>query len=277
MPSLQSAMDLVKAIAGIAQGVQDWLVAKGLIETTQQTPAIAQLPSVRAALLEAEKEAAAKKQAAIDMAATEAEFGGAAAIDIQGQIYDAAIGGGPTGSGFSNVISEGVARAGVDTTGGVTLKNIAAGIQAGAALLNSRGGFPVCAACNPISIIAGLVSKAGNFSIRDIPNFKGVTVPTYDLDGVQNGTEVVTVLLGNASTLPVKPEQIELPPSPNVPVQPKPTIVMPLGLAAKINQNAFPSLGNGLFGAIMENSIPAPDATADQALAEAAAERGQVG
>ena len=90
MASLNDAMGLVRAIAGIAKGVQEWLVAKGIIDTTQQTPAITQLPSVRAALIEAEKEAAAAKQAAIDLAATEAEFGGIAAIDIQGQIYDAA-------------------------------------------------------------------------------------------------------------------------------------------------------------------------------------------
>ena len=271
MASLNDAMGLVRAIAGIAKGVQEWLVAKGIIDTTQQTPAITQLPSVRAALIEAEKEAAAAKQAAIDLAATEAEFGGIAAIDIQGQIYDAAIGGGSTGSGFSNVISEGIARAGTNTTGGVTLKNIIGGIQAGAALLNSRGGFPVCAGLNPVSIIAGLASKGGNFGIRDIPNFKGVTVPTYDEDGVQNGTEVVPVLFGNASTLPVKPEQIEPPPPLNIPVQPRATNVMPSALIANLTDPA------GLFKSVMENSIPSPDATADEALAEAAAERGQVG
>ena len=46
---------------------------------------------------------------------------------------------------------------------------------------------------------------------------------------------------------------------------------MPSALIANLTDPA------GLFKSVMENSIPSPDATADEALAEAAAERGQVG
>jgi hypothetical protein len=256
MAGLSDALGPLKLLSRVAKGIQEWLVQQGVIETTQQTPAITQLPSVRAALLEAEKEAAAAKQNALEAAAKAAEFGGYAPTDIQGQIYDAAVGG--LQGGGTTILPVGAIKAASGIVGDLsnlanqgtaarTIEQVLSGITQVCQSINSNNGIPICSGLDPQAMFNAAVAKGlspEGLDIADIPNYKGITVPTFDMDGIQNGTKVVSTLMGQSSITPVKPEQIEQPPTPVRLVEPRSTFedVMPMNLLKKLTANMEPSL-----------------------------------
>ena len=237
---------LVQSLAGVAEGIISWLEKQGIIEKTQQTPAIVQLPSVRAALLEAEKEAAAKEQAAIEAASKAVEMGGAVAggypaIDFQAQMFDIATEGAlfsEATEGVTEFISDADAALGTNL-GGVTQADAIAGLTASAALINQGpDGLKSAASFVPAATIAGLIAKGGNFGIQDVPNFKGVSIPTFDVNGVVNGVTQIIELFGNASNTPIMSEQTESTLGNVVKavqlVQTVPTNTMPAGIISKM-------------------------------------------